>query len=111
MGVAEHDHLPTVLGPQWKDMQKRKMAAWRQEYFQHSWQQLRECIDAAKAEARPDVRFRLLAMSLHYVAGRKHSAPQCVDTQWFCAAGKERISEGALQTDQCQAGEEYIDAG
>jgi hypothetical protein len=57
VGVAEHDNLPAVLGSQWKEAQKRKMASWRQEYFKHSWQQLRENIDAAKAEARPDVCF------------------------------------------------------
>lgn len=56
VGVSEHDHLPSLLGSQWKDVQKRKMAAWRQEYFQNSWQQLRDFIDAARAEARPDVR-------------------------------------------------------
>jgi hypothetical protein len=55
IGVSEHDQLPSLLGPHWKESQNCKMAAWKNEYWQSTWQQLREMVDTARADAKPDV--------------------------------------------------------
>lgn len=49
--VSEHDQLPALLGSAWTAHQEKKLANFRNEYFQSTWAPLVEVITAGTAEA------------------------------------------------------------
>lgn len=51
VAVSEHEQLPTLLGAPWTEHQEKKLAKYRNDYFQSTWAPLVEAIAAGSAEA------------------------------------------------------------